>query len=249
MTRNAQAKAILASGEHVQRVEALRADVVDLVGERFIAPDSTIDGWLDYARMQGRRIGRTDRHRHRTRATSAISSTAPERPACRKASCTTMRAAKPGVATWRWRCATTRARGRCATSACSRTSSGSACSRRFSPAARSLCHAASRCDDCLETIQKHRVTHSTMVPLQFQKLLEHPDFDLFDLSSLDACMCCGSPLSAGLKRELAARWPGQFIELYGLTEGLVTILSPEDLLRKDRLGRHAVPGAGPCDRR
>jgi acyl-CoA synthetase (AMP-forming)/AMP-acid ligase II len=81
-----------------------------------------------------------------------------------------------------------------------------------------------------------------MVPLQYQKLLECPDFDNYDLSSLDAAMCCGSPLAAGLKRELAERWPGDFIELYGLTEGLVTILSPEDLLTKTESVGQPCPG-------
>ena len=52
MIRNAEAKAVLASGEHVQRVEQLRAGVVDQVGERFIAPDSKVEGWLDYAAMR-----------------------------------------------------------------------------------------------------------------------------------------------------------------------------------------------------
>jgi len=97
-------------------------------------------------------------------------------------------------------------------------------------------------NDCLETIEKHGVTHAAMVPLQFQKLLECPDFDRYDLSSLDAVMCCGSPLAAGLKRELAERWPGDFIELYGLTEGLVTILSPEDLLTKTDSVGQPCPG-------
>ena len=48
MIRNAEAKAVLASGTHVHRVEQLRSAVVDQVGERFITPDSNVEGWLDY---------------------------------------------------------------------------------------------------------------------------------------------------------------------------------------------------------
>ena len=55
-------------------------------------------------------------------------------------------------------------------------------------------------------------------------------------------MCCGSPLAAGLKQELAERWPGDFIELYGLTEGLVTILSPEDMPAKLESVGQPCPG-------
>ena len=45
-------------------------------------------------------------------------------------------------------------------------------------------------------------------------------------------MCCGSPLAVALKRQIVERMPGDFIELYGLTEGLITILSPEDIADK-----------------
>jgi len=95
---------------------------------------------------------------------------------------------------------------------------------------------------CLELIQREKVTHFVMVPLQFQKVLEYAHYDDYDLSSLDAYMCCGSPLAVGLKQEIVARMPGSFIELYGLTEGLVTILGPEDVLEKVESVGRACPG-------
>jgi acyl-CoA synthetase (AMP-forming)/AMP-acid ligase II len=77
-----------------------------------------------------------------------------------------------------------------------------------------------------------------MVPLQYQKLVECDAIGEYDLSSLDAYMCCGSPLAPALKRAVMEKLPGEFIELYGLTEGLVTILSPEDMTAKiDSVGR------------
>ncbi len=79
---------------------------------------------------------------------------------------------------------------------------------------------------CLDVIQRERITHSGMVPIQFQRLLAAPDFDTYDLSSIEALMCCGSPLQADLKKTVVERIPGDFIELYGLTEGLVTIQDP-----------------------
>lgn len=81
---------------------------------------------------------------------------------------------------------------------------------------------------CLATIEQQRITHSAMVPVQFQRLLAAPDFAAHDLSSVEALMCCGSPLMPGLKQEIDTRIPGDFIELYGLTEGLVTIQSPRE---------------------
>jgi acyl-CoA synthetase (AMP-forming)/AMP-acid ligase II len=98
--------------------------------------------------------------------------------------------------------------------------------RRFSP------------ETCLATIQARRVTHSAMVPVQLQRLLALPDYDRFDLSSLRSLMCCGSPLSPELKRAIMTRIPGDFIELYGLTEGLVTTMPPEEMAgRLDSVGR------------
>ena len=97
-------------------------------------------------------------------------------------------------------------------------------------------------EQCFETIQREGITHTAMVPLQYQKLVEASSLREYDLSSLDAYMCCGSPLAPSLKQAVMDRLPGEFIELYGLTEGLVTILSPEDMARKtDSVGR-ASPG-------
>lgn len=53
-------------------------------------------------------------------------------------------------------------------------------------------------------------------------------------------MCCGPALPLWLKNKLEKEWPGGFIELYGL--GLVTILSPEDLLRKPESVGVTCPG-------
>lgn len=91
---------------------------------------------------------------------------------------------------------------------------------------------------CLGAIERQRITHSAMVPVQFQRMLAAANFADYDLSSIQALMCCGSPLMAGLKRDIVERIPGDFIELYGLTEGLVTIQSPRDAAANpDSVGR------------
>jgi len=81
----------------------------------------------------------------------------------------------------------------------------------------------------LETIERERVTHFAMVPVQFQRLLESPAFTHHDRSSLQAVMCCGSPLPPALKRQLPEALGCDFIELYGLTEGVITIHDPESV--------------------
>jgi acyl-CoA synthetase (AMP-forming)/AMP-acid ligase II len=94
----------------------------------------------------------------------------------------------------------------------------------------------------LATIERERVTHGSMVPLQYQRLLEHPDFRRYDLSSLRSVMCCGSPLPAPLKRRALTELGCQFIELYGLTEGVITTLAPEEALEKLASVGRPLPG-------
>jgi acyl-CoA synthetase (AMP-forming)/AMP-acid ligase II len=84
----------------------------------------------------------------------------------------------------------------------------------------------------IELIARERVSHGTFVPVQLQRLLAVPNLERLDLSSLDALMCCGSPLAPDVKREFPRRFNCHLIELYGLTEGLCTILAPEDFERK-----------------
>jgi acyl-CoA synthetase (AMP-forming)/AMP-acid ligase II len=84
----------------------------------------------------------------------------------------------------------------------------------------------------IELIAREGVSHGTFVPVQLQRLLAVPNLEQLDLSSLDALMCCGSPLAPDIKREFPRRFNCHLIELYGLTEGLCTILAPEDFERK-----------------
>ncbi len=71
----------------------------------------------------------------------------------------------------------------------------------------------------LELAQRHRATHTMLVPVQYQRLLAHPDFDRTDLSALQAKFCTSAPFAAALKAEVLRRWPGRLTEYYGMTEG------------------------------
>jgi len=94
----------------------------------------------------------------------------------------------------------------------------------------------------LELVARERITHGAMVPLQFQRILELPDFDRYDVSSLRSLMCCGSPLPPALKAATVRRLDCELIELYGLTEGLITTLAPEDVERKLASVGKPLPG-------
>jgi long-chain acyl-CoA synthetase len=71
----------------------------------------------------------------------------------------------------------------------------------------------------LELAERHRVTHSMMVPVQFQRILAVPDFEKFDLSSFRVKSCGSAHFAASLKAEILDRWPGDLIEYFGMTEG------------------------------
>jgi acyl-CoA synthetase (AMP-forming)/AMP-acid ligase II len=71
-----------------------------------------------------------------------------------------------------------------------------------------------------------------MVPTQFTVLLEQPDFDSYDLSSMRIWNSAGSPLRTQTKAEVIKRFSGELVELWGLTEGVATTLKPEDMQNK-----------------
>jgi acyl-CoA synthetase (AMP-forming)/AMP-acid ligase II len=66
---------------------------------------------------------------------------------------------------------------------------------------------------------RERVTHTMLVPVQYRRLMDRPDFDGFDLSSTHLKFCTSAPFSAELKAQVLARWPGGLVEYFGMTEG------------------------------
>lgn len=71
----------------------------------------------------------------------------------------------------------------------------------------------------LATAQQHRITHTMLVPVQYSRLLSHPNFNRTDLSAFEMKFCTSAPFSAALKADVLKRWPGGLVEVYGMTEG------------------------------
>lgn len=95
-----------------------------------------------------------------------------------------------------------------------------------------ILHPQFNAEAMIRTIREEKVTHVDMVPAQVIALLNAPDFGLESCGSLDCLMCLGAPLHKEHKEELNRRLPGRFYELYGLTEGFVTILDKHDFPAK-----------------
>ena len=84
----------------------------------------------------------------------------------------------------------------------------------------------------IDTIAAEGVTHIMLVPSQIIGLLSHDEFNETNLPSLEMICSVGAPLHLEHKQELARRLPNRFYELYGLTEGFVTVLDRDDFLSK-----------------
>lgn len=76
----------------------------------------------------------------------------------------------------------------------------------------------------LRLAQQHSVTHTMLVPVQYQRIMSRNDFDQYDLSHFRYKMCTSAPFGAALKADVLARWPGGLIDTYGMTEGGGTCL-------------------------
>ncbi len=76
----------------------------------------------------------------------------------------------------------------------------------------------------LEIAQRDRITTTMLVPVQYQRLMDEPTFDNFDLSNMQMKYCTSAPFSAELKAEVLKRMPGALIEIYSMTEGGVVCL-------------------------
>ena len=94
--------------------------------------------------------------------------------------------------------------------------------------ARYVLHPAFDVDALIETVQSEGVTHIMMVPSQIIALLQSPAFEARAMQSLEMLLTIGAPLQQHYKEAVNAVIPGRFYELYGLTEGFVTILDRSD---------------------
>ncbi|MDN3922232.1 class I adenylate-forming enzyme family protein [Roseateles violae] len=95
----------------------------------------------------------------------------------------------------------------------------------------------------LDLAERHRVTHTMLVPVQYRRLLAHADFDRHELSAFEIKFCTSAPFPAELKAEVLRRWPGGLVEFYGMTEGGGTCIL-EAHLHPDKLHTVGRPSEG-----
>jgi len=95
----------------------------------------------------------------------------------------------------------------------------------------------------LRLCEQQRATHTMLVPVQYQRIMDSPAFAATDLSSFVCKFATSAPFSAALKRKVVERWPGGLVEYYGMTEGGGTCIL-EAHRHPDKLHTVGVPGPG-----
>jgi acyl-CoA synthetase (AMP-forming)/AMP-acid ligase II len=82
----------------------------------------------------------------------------------------------------------------------------------------------------LQTVQKEKVTHSFVVPTMLKRLMEHPKFSDYDLSSLKLITYGAAPMPYEVVRKAVETFHCGLMNAYGQTESTssLTYLGPED---------------------
>jgi acyl-CoA synthetase (AMP-forming)/AMP-acid ligase II len=82
----------------------------------------------------------------------------------------------------------------------------------------------------LEAVQRERITHAFVVPTMLKRLMEHPDFDQYDLSSLQLVTYGAAPMPFEVVCRAIEVFSCGLMNAYGQTESTssLTYLGPED---------------------
>jgi long-chain acyl-CoA synthetase len=91
----------------------------------------------------------------------------------------------------------------------------------------------------LQAIQTHRVTYLPMVPAMAVMLLNHPERDAYDTSSLETILLSAAPVTVELKQRLTEAFGCEVVEAYGQTEAspAISIEYPGEEKRQGSCGR------------
>ncbi len=87
----------------------------------------------------------------------------------------------------------------------------------------------------LANVEKHRITHSQLVPTMFVRMLKLPDDvrSKYDLSSLKVAIHAAAPCPVDVKHAMIQWWGPVIYEYYSATEGAgFTAISPQEWLAK-----------------
>ena len=84
-------------------------------------------------------------------------------------------------------------------------------------------------DSFAALVHKEKCTHTFMAPVQFQVILENEHFEHYDFSSMKIWLSAGSTMRTEIKKQVLTKFPGEFMELWGLTEGVATTIRQREI--------------------
>jgi acyl-CoA synthetase (AMP-forming)/AMP-acid ligase II len=93
----------------------------------------------------------------------------------------------------------------------------------------------------LKAVHTHRVTHSFVVPTMLKRIMDHPEFDKYDLSSLQLLAYGAAPMPYEVVTKAVGVFSCGLMNAYGQTESTssLTYLGPDD---------HVIPDGPPEER-
>ncbi len=104
--------------------------------------------------------------------------------------------------------------------------------------------------EIFRTIEREKITVSHMAPTMIQTLLEHPELEKYDLSSLRCVLYSAAAMPTPVLRKALEMFGPIFVQMYGATEGSGTALpavahrpdgDARDIRRLSSIG-HPLPG-------
>lgn len=95
----------------------------------------------------------------------------------------------------------------------------------------------------LKAVVAERITHLHLVPLMVQAIVDQPDFDQFDVSSVETILYAAAPMPVPVLRRALARFGPVFVNAWGQTEGTGTAL-PKHLHSVEEPGSELLGSIG-----
>jgi acyl-CoA synthetase (AMP-forming)/AMP-acid ligase II len=89
-------------------------------------------------------------------------------------------------------------------------------------------------ENFLDAVERDRATHTLMVPIQIQSVLASEELQSRDMASLRIVVTVGSAMSLAIKELFLTTLGNRLVDLYGVTEGVATILKPGEMGKRIR---------------
>ncbi len=97
-------------------------------------------------------------------------------------------------------------------------------------------------DGFLDLVEEHRPTHAFLVPTQFQGIVQNPRSKSIDWSCFTTLVTAGAPMPMPLRLQVIDLVGPILSELWGLTEGIGAIISPDEMLEHMGSVGRVAPG-------